>query len=59
MEPSVLLTLRRFGDVGLPTDVRAERATSSSPVADYNKRSEGCTHVGLIAPVADVDLCGD
>ena len=59
MEPSVPLPSGVSATSGCRPTFRAERATSSSPVADYNKRSEGCTHVGLIAPVADVDLCGD
>jgi hypothetical protein len=52
--------LWRSGDVESLPDVLAERATFSSPVADYNGKRKAAHILGLIARVLDdVDLRGD
>jgi hypothetical protein len=57
MEGSAILSVWRTGEVGALTDLLAEDATFSSPVADYRGRENAAHMLGLIGTVIDgVDL---
>jgi hypothetical protein len=60
MEGSVILPFWRSGDIDSLPDVLAERATFSSPVADYHGRANAAHVLGLIARVLeDVEKTGE
>jgi hypothetical protein len=59
MDHSPVLSAWRLGDGGSLSDVLAEDATFSSPVADYHGRENASHILGLIAGVLDaVDQTG-
>jgi hypothetical protein len=50
---SVILHVWRSGEIDSLPDLLAERATFSSPVADYHRRANAAHMLGLIARVLD------
>ena len=53
MDESMVLRIWRSGDVDSLPDALAQRATFSSPVADYHGRANAVHMLGLIARVLD------